>query len=885
MRAFFWVFATLMACGDVATSTDPDAVPENCSNAADDDGDGNVDCADDECACPEICANDVDDDRDGLADCDDDDCDGDCPEVCTDGRDNDGDGTVDCLDRDCVTPECAEDCGDDRDNDGDGAIDCSDTDCNLDTCDELCADGRDNDGDGAMDCDDADCDGDCPENCADGRDNDGDGAMDCDDTNCEVECPEDCLNFADDDADGDIDCDDAECSVACDTDLDGFLNQTHGGDDCDDNDPFVNPLAQEVCNGVDDDCNGLTDLADLSLDPTTLTAYHPDDDADGFGARNTPITWECLQPEGMSVGDLDCDDANAAINPSANEICDGLDNDCDNLRDDGDPSVDLTTATDWYTDADGDGFGDPDVSIFACNPPANTVDNDDDCDDLDPLILSEADWLPDEDMDGYGFGIAYGAASCTPPLVGSWASEAAGVDCDDSQFGVNPGAVEVCSGIDEDCDLMIDEEDDSLDESTLITWYPDVDEDGFGSKADSPIETCFSAAPYDVVDRTDCDDTNPDIHPLAQEICDGVDNDCDTRKDDADPSVDLSTATDWFLDLDGDGFGIPGGAIFACAPPAGRVDNDDDCDDTDPLIFAPGDWVEDTDSDGYGEGPLYGVVSCDPPEPGWVSEYLDEDCAPTDLTIHPGAEEVCEDGIDQDCNGLDKNCAPLSSPAYSADKVFDDETGSTAMTTAWDGMSYYTCSGGSSAGDRLAEYDATGSLVGKFAPSIDFRSVFTLGDGVSPIYARGYASADILERVAPAMFVKHLTLAGGIADAQSAVAWDDTRSEYIAFTSGTLTRWDATGAKVGTLVFAGYGAGGENVYPQNRGVATAGGYYFTYHNGTLSAWDETGARVATTTLTGAGKTFDSHFSLSYADSRIWIVDGAYGTWRGYPIDL
>jgi hypothetical protein len=102
--------------------------------------------------------------------------------------------------------------------------------------------------------------------------------------------------------------------------------------------------------------------------------------------------------------------------------------------------------------------------------------------------------------------------------------------------------------------------------------------------------------------------------------------------------------------------------VFSCSPPPGHVANDDDCDDGDPLLVAPGDFWFDEDGDGYGAGVGYGVVSCTSPADGWVAMELGEDCVPDDPAIHPDAPEVCEDGIDQDCDGLDEGCCVSPKP-------------------------------------------------------------------------------------------------------------------------------------------------------------------------------------------------------------------------------
>src|SRR5205085_1671739 len=99
-------------------------------------------------------------------------------------------------------------------------------------------------------------------------------------------------------------------------------------------------------------------------------------------------------------------------------------------------------------------------------------------------------------------------------------------------------------------------------------------------------------------------------------------------------------------------------------------------------------------------------------------------------------------------------------------------------------------------------------------------------------------------------------------------------------------RWDLAGNYLGATSLSGFGTMLNEInYPQERGIAAAGGYYLTYSDSVLSAWDASGNRVGTTVLNGAGNSFDSDFSLSYANGRVFIVDQAGGSWRGYNVGL
>ncbi len=298
--------------------------------------------------------------------------------------------------------------------------------CSDGICDEICDDGADNDGDGSIDCNDADCVGLCVEVCDDAFDNDGDGMTDCDDV---------------------------DCAGSCDADGDGYQDAGRGGDDCDDSDPNVHPDALEVCNGVDDDCNGLADMDDPDLDRTTATMWFEDYDGDSFGNPNVQ-QGACDAPSGMVADDTDCYDNDADVNPAATEVCNGYDDNCNGVVDDEDPTLDLATAIQWYEDSDADGYGNILIQMLSCEQPPGYVDNPDDCDDNDPGIHASGMWLEDLDGDGFGAGVPVGPLGCVPPGPNFY-SDTTPVDCDDADPLIFPGQNEICEdGIDQDCDMQ-----------------------------------------------------------------------------------------------------------------------------------------------------------------------------------------------------------------------------------------------------------------------------------------------------------------------------------------------------------------------------------------------------------------------------------------------
>jgi hypothetical protein len=296
-----------------------------------------------------------------------------------------------------------------------------------------------------------------------------------------------------------------------DNDSDGFYSY----EDCNDDNPAIYPGAADICDGLDNDCNGQVD------ENLTINTYFSDQDQDGFGdfahALNTCLT---EAPSGFVVNSMDCDDNNAAIYPGALEVCDSLDNDCSGIADDG-----LTFYT-FYIDTDGDTYGNAASSFSTC---------------IEQLPTGYAD---------------------------------NGLDCDDNNAAIHPGAFELCDSIDNNCSGVADE---GLE---FFTYFQDLDGDQFGDAA-HVFSSCLTATPlgYSNVGG-DCDDNNPEVYPNAPELCDDLDNNCDGVVDDG------LTMYSYYTDGDGDGYGVLASLFESCLfpTPIGFATNGLDCDDDNPEV-------------------------------------------------------------------------------------------------------------------------------------------------------------------------------------------------------------------------------------------------------------------------------------------------------------
>lgn len=441
-----------------------------------------------------------------------------------------------------------------------------------------------------------------------------------------------------------------------DLDGDGFSS----GADCNDANPAINPSAVEVCNGLDDNCSSQIDEGF-------------DQDGDGF----TTCNGDCNDNNPLVYIGAACDDGNP------NTTNDLIQTDCScvgSLGDEpynaftADPAsgcIDITVSPATYTistvvtapgcagntvgsenpdlwvllsaPANGElflspqGTGDAGMAAYGYDAATNVytlLGCDDDTGPGTMPLLSLTGLTPgapiyiqlwaynaastinfyfcasdcttaipyyyDNDGDGFGDDNQAPVLTCTPDVT--WVLAAG--DCDDNAPTVYTGAIEYCDNLDNDCNGLVDDG---------CTGVADVDGDGYTSDVD-------------------CNDNNIAINPGAIEVCDGLDNNCNIE-------IDEFVGSDYYADLDGDGFGDLNNPTVACTQPAGFVTNFDDCDDS---------AITYIDNDGDGQGSST-TDACGVASTG--------DCNDNDASINLNAAEICGDGIDQNCSGIaDEGC-------------------------------------------------------------------------------------------------------------------------------------------------------------------------------------------------------------------------------------
>ena len=415
-----------------------------------------------------------------------------------------------------------------------------------------------------------------------------------------------------------------------------------------------------VCEGEagwvesDADC----DDGDAGLNPDTV--WYGDADGDGFAGDGWTVA-SCAAPAGFSALAPDCDDGDAAAFPGGTEVPgDGVDQDCD--------GADGCT---WFADNDGDGWGDSGVTAESCGgAPIGFVAIADDCDDTEAASFPGG---PEVAYDGVD-GDCSGGSDDDADADGFDGN--GGADCDDTDAGVHPGALEACNAVDDDCDGAIDLGADCPGEvlayddhayvvvTTASTW-------------EAARSACADIG-YHLVDVRDSAEeawiwVEAEAADPAASWWHGA-NDREAEGtfgwDGGSPSVFL----DWRTGEPNDFGGNEDCAAFA--DDGGGSWNDRDCASVYPFFCETGcerlASFADVDGDGAGAA-ASGVESCDVPE-GYVENALD--CDDVSADVHPAAVEVC-DALDNDCDGLtddaDLGVDPTTFSVWFADRDGDGD--------------------------------------------------------------------------------------------------------------------------------------------------------------------------------------------------------------------
>ena len=435
---------------------------------------------------------------------------------------------------------------------------------------------------------------------------------------------------------------DGAVDEGCDTDKDGYCDGSmttigtpsicpKGGGDCNDSNAGINPGATEICgNTVDENCDN-----DLNgINATGCTKFYHDGDGDGWAVSLAQCL--CTPSGAYKITDTkklgDCDDTKATTNPAAKEVCgDGIDNNCNGTQND--PGA--TNCKNFYKDNDKDGYGGSSAACLCVAEGVYVTPLAGDCNESDSTVNPGKTEICDGKDNNCKGGSDEGCDDdgdkwCDANMVTigqPGVCPNGGGDCDDSKSTVHPGVTEICDNIDQDCDGTADNE-------------CDADNDGYCDKNKTVVGTpavCNKGL-------NDCDDANALVNPGKSEICDDADNNCDGVIDEK-------------CDIDGDGYCTNAKSVIGT--PKVCVKGVGDCNDNNDKIYpgAPEECngiddncaggADETCVDGDGDGYCTGNVSASKGCPNGGN-----DCNDTDSTVHPGAQEDCSTTFDDNCNGL-----------------------------------------------------------------------------------------------------------------------------------------------------------------------------------------------------------------------------------------
>jgi hypothetical protein len=477
--------------------------------------------------------------------------------------------------------------------------------------------------------------------------------------------------------------------------------------DCDSADPDINPSALEVCDGLDNDCDGTVDDGSVCAGCTLRAPFDR-----VYQYCSTPVSWTAAAAacdamgytladveEGIENGNLGANGDSAGVSEFwigySDQAVEGTfvwesgadysytnwqggspsSQDCTIFRNNNRwETVACTTSSPYacescdnaryYTDADGDGYGDRGGEVWTCHPGADELADGTDCDDDSAAHTPGGTTDPcngyDDDCDG---DIDEGC-TCSPRLRDGhdYLLCSSTATFDNARSFCERNGMSLVTIDDATENAWLDGEVDGVSTQTWYTGLVDLDGDYAWLFGGTDYTSYAASEPDGLPAGAACTVLNATGAGAGQ----WRDDSCDTLRRWVCEEMVGCTPTVWYLDSDGDGYGDLGQARGACSQPAGYVDDSSDCDD-DSAAVRPGgteitaDGIDqdcsggdrcyrDSDGDGYGTTATVDTSTDLDCNDAGESDRTD-DCNDAGPAIHPDATETCGDGIDSDCDG------------------------------------------------------------------------------------------------------------------------------------------------------------------------------------------------------------------------------------------